>query len=320
MRPPIKGERIAQALQEGKMAIASLQDWSDQLAAAVEQVARSLARVDARNRVAGTGIVWSSEGIVVTADHVVEREEDIHVQLDGTTYDAELVGRDPTTDLAVLRVNTKNAIAAQVADSTTLKQGNLVFAVGRPWGGEAIVSAGVVSAVGRLGFWQGWGEQFREGLIHADVTLYPGFSGGPLADASGRVVGVNTSAIGRGMSLAVPTETASRVVTELLKEGRIRRGYLGIGVQKIPLSDALKTKLSLSQDTGLVVLTVESKSAADTAGFLPGDILIGANGATLARVRELHRWLSSERAGQQVKARVIRGGEIKEFAVTVGER
>jgi S1-C subfamily serine protease len=302
------------------MALNNLQDFSDQFAAMVEQVARSTARVDARHRVAGSGIVWSSDGVVVTADHVVEREEDIHVQLDGTTYDAELVGRDPTTDLAVLRINSKNAIAAKIADSKALKQGNLVFAVGRPWSEEAIVSSGVISAIGRVGFGDGWGEQFREGLIHADVTLYPGFSGGPLADASGRVVGVNTSAIGRGMSLAVPSETVSRVAAELLKEGRIRRGYLGIGVQKIPLSESLKTKLGLKQETGLMVLTVEGTSAAEKGGFLPGDILVGADGSTLARVRELHRWLSTERAGRQVKAQVIRGGEIKELNVTVGER
>lgn len=302
------------------MALNSLQDFSDQLAAMVDQVARSTVRVDARNRVAGTGIVWSSEGVVVTADHVVEREEDIHVQVDGTTYNAELVGRDPSTDLAVLRFDEKNTASAKFADSKSLKQGNLVFAVGRPWGEDAIVSSGIVSAVGRFGFGNGWGEQFREGLIHADVTLYPGFSGGPLADASGRVVGLNTSAIGRGMSLAVPGETISRVVTELLKEGRIRRGYLGVGVQKIPLSETLKGKLTLKQETGLMVLTVEAGSAAEKGGFIPGDILIGADGSTLARVRELHRWLATQRSGQQVKARVIRGGEIKDLSVTMGER
>jgi S1-C subfamily serine protease len=304
------------------MAIDSLQGFSDQLAAMVEQVARSTARVDARNRVAGTGIVWSTDGVVVTADHVVEREENIHVQLDGTTYDAELAGRDPATDLAVLRIKANNTVAAGIADAKALKQGHLVFAIGRPWGEEAIVSGGIVSAIGRFGFGVGWDPegQFREGLIHADLTLYPGFSGGPLADASGRVVGVNTSAIGRGMSFAVPIETVSRVVAELLKEGRIRRGYLGIGVQKIPLSDTLRNKLSLKQETGLMVLTVEAGGAAEKGGFLPGDILIGANGTMLARVRELHRWLSSERGGRQVKARVIRGGDIKEVNVTVGER
>ncbi len=304
------------------MAMGSLQDYSDQLAAMVEKVTRSTARVDARYRVAGTGIVWSSDGVIVTADHVVEREENIHVQLDGTAFDAELVGRDPTTDIAVLRINSKSAVAADISDPNTLKQGNLVFAVGRPWGEEAIVSGGVVSAIGRFGFGGGWDAtgQFREGLIHADLTLYPGFSGGPLADASGRVVGMNTSVIGRGMSLAVPTETLARVAAELLKEGRIRRGYLGIGVQKIPVSDSLRNKLGLEQQTGLMVLTVESGGVAEKAGFLPGDMLVGANGTPLARVRELHRWLSSERAGKQAKARVIRGGEIKELNVTIGER
>jgi len=194
------------------MALESLQAFSDQLAAMVESVTRVTARVDARNRVAGSGIVWSADGVILTADHVVEREEDIHVQLDGTTYDAELVGRDPTTDLALLRVDAKNLVAASVADSKTLKAGHLVFAVGRPWGGEPIASSGIVSALGKFGFGSGWGSQFREGLINSDVVLYPGFSGGPLADASGRVVGMNSSVIGRGMSLAVPLKLGAALL------------------------------------------------------------------------------------------------------------
>ncbi len=302
------------------MALDSLQSFSDQLAATVEKVTRVTARVNARNRVAGSGIVWSSDGAILTADHVVEREENIQVQLEGQSYDAELVGRDPTTDLAVLKVNATNLVAAQVADSKILKAGNLVFAVGRPWGDEPIVSSGIVSALGRFGAAHGWGGQFREGLIHADVVLYPGFSGGPLADASGRVVGINSSVIGRGMSLAIPTETASRVAAELLKEGRIKRGYLGVGVQKIPLADSLTQKLGLKHETGLMVLTVEPGSGAEKSGVLPGDILVGLNGTDLQRVRELHRWLSSESGGREVKARVIRGGELKEFPITVGVR
>jgi S1-C subfamily serine protease len=301
------------------MAIESLQALSDDLAAVVEKVKRSTARVDARNRIAGTGIVWSADGVVLTADHIVEREEDIVVQIGAGSHEAQLVGRDPTTDLAVLQIKATNLIAAEIAPQS-VKPGHLVFAVGKPWGDEAIVSAGIVSTIGHFGFRQGWGEQFREGLIHADLTLYPGFSGGPLADASGRVVGLNTSAIGRGMALAVPSETAARVVTELLKEGRIKRGYLGVGVQKIPLANSLKQKLGLTQETGLMVLTLESDSAAEKGGVLPGDIIVGANESTLARVRELHHWLSSERAGQAATLRVIRGGEIKQVPVTIGER
>lgn len=303
------------------MALSNLQAWSDELAAIVAQVTRSVVRVEARQRIAGTGVVWTSEGAIVTADHVVEREENIRVVFDGTTYDAELAGRDPTTDLAVLKIKgASGLVPAQVADFKSLKQGNLVFAVGRPWGAEPIVSAGIVSALGRFGRFNGWGAAFREGLIHSDVTLYPGFSGGPLADASGRIVGINSSVLGRDLSLAIPSETVSRIAQQLLTEGRIKRGYLGIGVQKIPLQESLASKLGLSQETGLMVLQVEAGTNADKAGFLPGDILVGLDGTVIARVRELNRWLAGEVDGREVAAKVIRGGALHEFAVTVGSR
>lgn len=305
------------------MALGNLQAYSDELAAVVAQVTRSVVRVQARQRIAGTGVIWTSDGSIVTADHVVEREENISVVVDGTTYEAELKGRDPSTDLAVLKIKTDAPLQpAQVADSKTLKQGNLVFAVGRPWGAEAIVSGGIVSALGKFGMGNGWGAQFRDGLIHSDVTLYPGFSGGPLADASGRVVGINSSVLGRDLSLAIPTETVSRVAEQLLRDGRIKRGYLGVGVQKIPLQQSLQQllaqKLGSSQETGLMILQVEPETNADKAGFLPGDILVGLNGTAIARVRELNRWLATETDGRTVNARVIRGGELKEFPVTVG--
>lgn len=302
------------------MALENLQAFSDELAAMVAQVTRSVVRVQARERIAGTGVVWTTEGAIVTADHVVERDENITVVVDGSTYDAELAGRDPTTDLAVLKIKAANLIAARVADSKALKQGNLVFAVGRPWGTEAIVSAGIVSALGKFGQIAGWGGQFKEGLIHTDVTLYPGFSGGPLADASGRVVGINSSVLGRDLSLAIPTETVSRIAEQLLTKGRIERGYLGVGVQKIPLQQSLAQKLGLAQETGLMVLQVEPGTNAEKAGFLPGDILVGLNGTAIARVRELNRWLAGESGGREVNAKVIRGGELKEFPITVGVR
>ncbi len=301
------------------MAFESLQGLSDELARVVTKIKLSTARIDARNRIAGSGIVWSAEGVILTADHVVEREENIVVQIGDASYEGELAGRDPTTDIAVVRIKGANLVAADIADSKTISAGNLVIAVGRPWGDQAVVSAGVVSAFGRF-FGHGWGEQFREGLIHADVTLYPGFSGGPLADMSGRVVGMNTSVIGRGMALAIPTETAARVVADLLREGRVRRGFLGVAVQKVPLGEPTRQKFGLGQETGLMVLTVERESAAEKGGFLPGDILVSAQGTTLARVRELHRWLGGERAGNDVQLKVIRGGEIKDLKVTIGER
>lgn len=306
------------------MALGNLQAYSDELAAVVAQVTRSVVRVQARQRIAGTGVVWPHSGefgAIVTADHVVERDENIRVVFDGSTYEAELAGRDPTTDLAVLKIKPDaGLVAAQIAESKTLQQGNLVFAVGRPWGNEAIVSGGIVSALGKFGQGNGWGNPFQEGLIHSDVTLYPGFSGGPLADASGRVVGINSSVLGRDLSLAIPSETVARIAQQLLTEGRVKRGYLGVGVQKIPLQESLAKKLGLAQETGLMVLMVESGTNAEKAGILPGDILVGLNGSTIARVRELNRWLANESGGREVKAKVIRGGELKEFPVTVGVR
>lgn len=299
----------------------NLQTYSDELAVVVAQVTRSVVRVEARQRIAGTGVIWSSDGAIVTADHVVEREENIRVVLDGATFQAELAGRDPTTDLAVLKIKSDAPLQpAQVADSKTLKQGNLVFAIGRPWGQEAIVSGGIVSALGRFGMGNGWGAQFREGLIHSDVTLYPGFSGGPLADASGRVVGINSSVLGRDLALAIPSETVARIAEQLLTDGRIRRGYLGIGVQKIPLQATLAQKLGVTQETGLMILQVEPGTNAEKAGLLPGDILIGLDDTPIARVRELNRWLAAESGGRVVNAKIIRGGELIKLSVTVGTR
>ncbi|MGE5138733.1 MAG: S1C family serine protease [Rudaea sp.] len=301
------------------MSIESLQAFSDQLADVVAKISLSTVRVEARSRVAAAGIVWSQEGIILTADHVVEREENIRVDLQGESHQAELVGRDPTSDLAVLRIKAGQVVPATIAGLGNLRVGNMVVAVARPWG-EPIASIGYVAALGRRGLEQEWGEQFREGLIHADLTLYPGFSGGPLADLTGQVVGVNTSGPGQRMRVAIPAETAARVASELLKEGRIKRGYLGIGVQKIPLAPAMADKLGIAQETGLMVLTVEPGSGAEAAGILPGDIVVALDDQPIARVRELHAWLSQARSGRQVQARLIRGGEIKQIPVTIGER
>ncbi len=302
------------------MSLENLQAYSDELAAVVAKVSQSVVRVEARQRVAGTGVVWTSEGAIVTADHVVERDENIRVVFNGSTFEAELAGRDHSTDLAVLKIKGANLVPAQVAEAKSLKQGNLVFAVGRPWGDEAIVSAGIVSALGKFGRAFMGASQFKEGLIHSNLILYPGFSGGPLADASGRIVGINSSVLGGDLALAIPSETVARIAEQLLTKGRIERGYLGVGVQKIPLQQSLAQKLGLNQETGLMVLQVEAGTNAEKAGFLPGDILVGLNGSVIARVRELNRWLANESGGRDVNAQVIRGGELKEFPITVGVR
>jgi S1-C subfamily serine protease len=297
------------------MAFSNLQALSNEYAALVEQVSKSVVRVDARHRLAGTGIVWSADGVIVTADHVVEREEGIEVLTPGgETVKAELVGRDPGTDVAVLRAAAKGLVGADWTPPGELKAGHLAFALGKPWDNTPIVSGGIISAVG-VGI-RGHG---RNGFVQSDVVMLPGFSGGPLVDAGGRVIGMNSSVLGRGVSLAVPVETMRRVVADLLKEGRVRRPYLGVGLQVVPLASSLSAKAG-GQERALMVLTIESGGPAEQSGLLPGDILLSAAGTALEDTRDLQHALTPENVGQSVTLSVVRGGEIRSVAVKVGSK
>jgi len=300
-----------------------LSAFSDQLASIVERAARSIVTVAARPRQAASGILWNAgqETVVLTADHVVEREEDITVILpDQREVKAQLIGRDPSTDLAALRLpgidlGTEN-VAAETAEG--LRVGHLVLAIGRPGRDGPRVSFGAVSALdGPRRSWHG-GE--IEGIIYADVTLYPGFSGGPLVDLAGRVVGLNTSRLTRQNSSAVPVVTLRRVANALLTHGRVRRGYLGIGAQQVPLPPALARQASIAQETALLIVTVEPQSPAEKAGLLMGDLLITLGDHPITDIGALHAALGSDRPGQTLAARVIRGGAPREINVTIGER
>jgi S1-C subfamily serine protease len=301
------------------MAFQNLQALSDEFAALVEVVSKSVVRVDARHRMAGTGIVWSADGIIVTADHVVEREEGIEIMLpDGNRVKAELVGRDPSTDVAVLRVD-KGAVTAPLQtanwlEPAQLKAGHLAFAVGKPWDNTPVVSGGLISAVGI-----GLRGQGRNGFVQSDVVMLPGFSGGPLVDASGRIIGMNSSVLGRGVSLAIQVETMRRVVNDLLKEGRVKRPYLGVGLQNVPLAESLSKKVG-GQERGLMVLTLESGGPAEQSSLLPGDILIAIDDAQLQSVEDLQKHLTPTHVGQSVKVKIVRGGEVKEVGVKVGSK
>src|SRR5574337_16024 len=198
----------------------ALQTYSDEMAAAVEKAGRSVVSVDARNHVPGSGIVWSADGEILTADHLLQRDENINVTLsDGSTHTAAIVGRDPGSDLALLKINLRGLMPAEWNDGA--KVGNLVFAVGRPEDLQA--SLGIVSAVG--GPVHGRRRQI-EAYIQTDVIMYPGFSGGPLVDASGRVLGLNSSALGRDASIALPLSAIKPVVEALKTQGRVKRGFL----------------------------------------------------------------------------------------------
>jgi len=290
----------------------SLKDLSKEIEALVEKASQSVVRVDARRGRAGTGIVWDS-GLVLTANHVVEQEEDIEVVVDGKSAKASLVGRDPATDLALLKVDGLSAPAMPRAKVSDLKPGQIVLAIGRP--GSLKATFGTISAVSSS--WRGWRGSEIEHLIQTNAPLYPGFSGGPLVDADGRAVGMNSWVFGRGDGRAIAMDVAERVVESLRADGRIKRPYLGIGTQQVPLPDAVKARVN--QDSGLLIVAIEPQSPADKAGLMQGDTMVALNGTVTNNLEDLYAGLRKIKVGATQTVKVVRAGEVKEIAVTVGE-
>jgi S1-C subfamily serine protease len=293
----------------------ALLSLSNELAGAVERIAPSIVAVHARRRLPSTGI-HLRPGIVVTAEHTVRAEDGLTVETpDGRSHPATLVGRDPGTDLAVLKITTDlDGPPAPRGDDGALRVGHMVLALG--YGPRA--SWGVISALGPR--WRTWRGGEIDRLVRLDLVLYPGFSGGPLVDAAGHVVGVNTSALARDSRLAVPVTTVGRVVDELLRQGHVSRGYLGIGMQPVRLPDGLRAALGLPGDGGLIVVTVEPDGPAARAGLLLGDVLVALDGVPTADLDDVQGRLGGDRIGTTVTALVVRAGARAEVRVTVGER
>ncbi|MCC7365506.1 MAG: trypsin-like peptidase domain-containing protein [Dehalococcoidia bacterium] len=293
-----------------------LTQLSDAMAAAVERAGRSTVLVNARRRLPASGIAWAADGLVVTSDHVIEREDDITIGLPGgEEVAATIAGRDPGSDVAVLRAS--GATLDPAARGGELRTGHFVLAVGRPQPGEPMASFGVVSAVG--GPWRTFRGGQVDGYIRSDTTLFPGFSGGPLVNAAGEVAGMNSSRLGRGAGLTIPVAALATVVDALLAGGRIRRGYLGIGSQQARLPEALAAKAG-GQATGLLVVGVEPGSPADAAGLLVGDILVALAGSPTPDTDDLQQLLGPQAVGQATPARILRGGEPRDITITIGER
>lgn len=297
--------------------VSPLLNFSNGLAGAVERAGAAVVAVNARSRVPSSGVHWR-QGVIVTADHTIEREEGITLTLpDGRQAQATLAGRDAGTDLAVFKVESTDLPAADIA-SEGLKVGHIVLAVARPGETGLSASMGAVSAVG--GAWRTWAGGQIDQLVRPDLTLYPGFSGGPLVDAGGRVTGINTSGLSRSMTLTIPTSTVDRVVDQLLTRGRIARGYLGLGMQRVRLPDSLTGPLGLPSADGLIVVSVEQGGPADQAGILVGDIIVALGGKPVSNTDDVQSVLGSDRVGQQVSVQLVRGGNRTELQVTVGER
>jgi len=291
---------------------------SNDLAAAVERAGASTVAVHARHRVGSSGVLWRDK-LIVTADHSVRRDDDISVTLpDGTTVAARLQGRDPDTDLAVLAIDAVNVAQPEFADAAGLKSGNLVIAVAR--GGEDGVRAasGVISAAS--GPWRTWRGGHIDRFVSLDLSLYPGFSGGPLVDVLGRVLGVTTSALSRRYDLAIPNSTVDRVVDQILSGRQPGRGYLGVGLQPVRLSESLRRAARLDAVGGAIVVAVEPDGPAEKAGLFVGDIIVGFDGTPVEDTDDVLSQLGSDRVGKNIRLRVVRGGQVVEPTVAIGER
>ncbi len=292
----------------------TLQNLSNALAQTVAAAGSSIVRVEARRRLAASGIVWSADGLIVTAHHIVQQDDNIQIGLpDGQTVAATLVGRDPTTDLAVLRAEAKNL--SPLTSTENMQVGHLVLALGRP-GQTVQATLGIIGALGES--WRTPVGGLVDHYVQTDVVMYPGFSGGPLVSSAGQLLGLNTSALVRGVSLTVPTVTLKRVVDMLVKHGKVRRGYLGVNTQPVRLPAALAQQLG--QETGLLLVAVEPGSPAEQGGLLLGDTIVTLEGSAVQQHDDLLALLSADRVGASVKTRIIRGGQVQELSVVVGER
>jgi len=295
---------------------AVLQQFSEALATTVATLSPGIVRVEARRRLPASGLVWSRDGIIVTTHHVIEQDDNIHVGLhSGQTVSATLVGRDATTDLAVLRTASNELEPPAWAEAESLSVGHLGLALGRP-GQRVQATLGIISALGES--WRTPAGGLMERYVQTDIVMYPGFSGGPLVNMSGQVLGLNTSALLRDRSLTIPVATLRRVTDMLLAHGRIRRGYLGVSTQPVRLPAALLERLG--QETGLLLITVEPNSPAEQGGLVLGDTLVALDGAPLRHPDDLLAGLSPERIGTTVLVRMVRGGEVQERSMVIGER
>jgi S1-C subfamily serine protease len=269
---------------------------------------------------AGSGFVFTPDGFVLTNSHVVHGAQEIRVTLpDGRSGRPRLVGEDLDTDLAVLRIDLPDLVAATLGESGALRVGQLVIAIGNPLGYQSTVTAGVVSALGRS--FRSIGGRLVENVIQTDAALNPGNSGGPLVTSSGEVVGVNTAVIlpAQGICFAVASDTVRLVVGQLLKEGRVRRSRLGVAGQDIPLQRRTVRAHGLFSGSGVLVSGVDPDSPAARAGVREGDIMVGFAGAPVRRIDDLHRLLTGERIGIPAPLVVLRHGERHELQVTPGE-
>ncbi len=298
-----------------------LDAYSEAVMTAVERVSPSVVRIEveqARGRGgSGSGFVIAPDGFVVTNSHVVHGARAIHVTLaDGRRVPATLVGDDADTDIAVVRIAADGLVPATLGESHKLRVGQVAIAIGSPFGFQATVTAGVVSALGRS--LRAQSGRLIDDVLQTDAALNPGNSGGPLVNSRGEVIGVNTATIlpAQGLCFAISIDLARFVASTLMREGRVTRGFLGIAGQNARLRRLIARKFALDHESGVLVLAVEKDSPAERVGLREGDVLVGLDGQPVAGVDDLHRLLTGERIGRPIEIVVLRNSEKLAMQVT----
>ena len=294
--------------------VALLDAYSRAVVDAVEKLSPSVVHIQVasrrrgkENEGSGSGFIFAPDGFVLTNSHVVRDATHMDaVLMDGRRLAADLIGDDPDTDLAVVRVHESGLPPARLGDSESLKVGQLAIAIGNPLGFQCTVTAGVVSALGRS--LRSQSGRLIDNVIQTDAALNPGNSGGPLINSRGEVIGVNTAIIlgAQGLCFATPINTAQYVVPRLIRDGRIRRGWLGIGGQNMKVSPHAAHVLGLRAESGVLVISVEAGSPAERAGFQDRDLLVEFDGQPISSIDDLHRQLTEERIGKTAEVVVVR--------------
>src|SRR5437867_11426633 len=301
-------------------ASALLDAYSQAVIRVVERVSPSVINVR-RGRSGGSGVIVTPDGYALTNAHVVEGVRDVGVTITNGTDEmrAPVVGSDPATDLAVIRIPRSGLQAAELADTETLRVGQLVIAIGDPLGFHSTVTTGVVSAVGRS--LRGRDGRLIENVIQTDAALNPGNSGGPLVDTHGKVIGINTAIIpmAQGICFAIPAATARLVAGMLIRDGRVRRAYLGSSGAPTPIGRQLATELRIPNVSGIRVLEVMAAGPAERAGIRAGDLLVTLDDVPLSTLSDLQRVLAADRIGRGVEVAYVRFGELHRATVTLAE-
>jgi S1-C subfamily serine protease len=275
-----------------------------------QQISSGRGRTSREAQGNGSGFIFTPDGFILTNSHVVHGANRIEAALlDGRRCPAQLIGDDPDTDLAVIRIGLNNLLPAELGDSKSMRVGQLVVAIGNPYGFQYSVTAGVISALGRS--LRSQSGRLIDDVIQTDAALNPGNSGGPLVASNGKVIGVNTAVIrpAQGICFATGIDTAKFVTGRLIRDGRISRSFIGVAGQNVPLPRRIVRYYNLPLDTGILIVSFEQNSAARAAGLREGDLIVSFDGQPVAGIDQLHRLLTGERAGKSVPIEVIRGTE-----------